>query len=454
MNSHRLRHTSAVAVLILGLAACSVAGSPPSFATTSLATVTPITVVVTATGTPERIDMRWFSFFGGSTHGVWDVHVRKAFEEAHPGIKVTYGASGLYSAPVPADALDRQLNLERPPDVITGFIGGASLERYITAGKIAPLTDVWDEEDLGSAYPESVADLAKVDGTPYFVPLAAQWNPVFYRKDIFNQLGLQPPDSWDSLLQACHKLSDAGYTPITDSAASWTPPNARWFSILDLRLNGPAFHQQLMAGEISFDDQRVRNVFDHWLEMLDAGCFAPADQPGSWFQAVNQISDGRAAMFNIGEWLYEFITPDIKQNLDFFRFPTLNPTIDNGEIALVYGAYIPSGALHPDAGRDFIRYLLSEQGLQSNIDEVGRLIPIDRLPQDTFPAYQQKGFSFLRDSTHLVELFEFNAFEGTFAAQGLSDLAAFWKARDEAGIDAALAGLETARQEALAQASE
>ncbi len=262
-----------------------------------------------------------------------------------------------------------------------------------------------------------------------------------------------PPNSWESLLRACRTLSDAGIIPITNSAAAWTPPNARWFSILDLRLNGFDFHQRLLAGEISFEDPRVRNVFNHWLEMLDAGCFAPADEPGSWFEAVNQISDGRAAMFNIGEWLYEFITPEVKQKLDFFRFPSLNAEVDDGEIALVYGAYIPAGAVYPEAGRAFIHYLLSEQGLQMNIDEVGRLIPIHRIPADAFPTYQQKGLSFIQDSPHLAELFELNAFKGQMATQGLSELATFWKARDKAGIDAALDGLKSARQASLADGS-
>ncbi len=441
----------ATALLVAAVAGC--AGAGPNATPSMQPTAAPMTATPSPTKAPEPIDMRWFSFYGGDAQGVWEIHARKAFEAVNPSINVTYGAAGLYGAAVPADALDRQLGLDLPPDVITGFIGGASLERYIQAGKIAPLTDVWDSEDLADAYPASVAQLAKVDGTPYFVPLSVQWNPIFYRVDVFDRVGQKPPDSWNSLLRACGTLSDAGIIPFTDSAASWTPPNARWFSILDLRLNGAEFHQRLLAGEISFEDPRVRDVFEHWLEMLDAGCFAPASEPGSWFQAVNQISSGQAAMFNIGEWLYEFISPSVKQNLDFFRFPTLNPEVDDGEIALVYGAYIPAGAAHPEAGRALIHYLLSPQGLQMNLNEVGRLLPINRMSRASFPAYQQKGWSFIEDSSRLTELFEFNAFKGSMALQGLTELATFWKARDQAGIDDAMAGLEAARLAALAEGS-
>jgi len=440
--------------LVFSSAACTSARSNPTGTPTVQAKATPKGVAPRPSNTPQSIDMRWFSFYGGDAQGVWDIHARKAFEAANPGIAVTYGSAALYGAPVPADALDRQLNLDRPPDVVTGFVGGASLERYIRSGKIAPLSDVWESEGLYGAYPEGVSELAKVGGTPYFVPLAVQWNPIFYRVDLFDHLGIQVPDSWESLLQACHTLRDAGIVPITNSAAAWTPPNARWFSILDLRLNGADFHQRLLAGEISFEDPRVRDVFEHWLEMLDAGCFAPANEPGSWFQAVNQISNGQAAMFNIGEWLYEFITPEAKQNLDFFRFPTLNPDVDGGEIALVYGAYIPAGAAYPEAGLRFIHYLLSPEGLQMNQEEVGRLIPIGRVSKDDFPAYQQKGWAFIQSSPRLVELFEFNAFQGPMAVQGLTELATFWKARDEAAIDETVAGLEAARKAALTEGTD
>lgn len=158
-------------------------------------------------------------------------------------------------------------------------------------------------------------------------------------------------------------------------------------------------------------------------------------------------------MFNIGEWLYEFISPDVQQDIDFFRFPKINPDVEDGEIALVYGAYIPSSAVHPEAGRAFIHYLLSQEGLQMNVDEVGRLIPIDRMSREDFPAYQQQGWTFLDDTPQLVELFEFNTFKGPMATQGLTELAKFWKARDEAAIADAMAGLESARQAALSEGS-
>jgi multiple sugar transport system substrate-binding protein len=395
--------------------------------------------------------MIWYSFYGGDAQGVWERHLQDAYEAAFPNIRVTYAATGLYGAQVPADALDKQLTSDQAPDVMTGFIGGASLARYVEEGRISDLTGLWAAEGLDGAYPDSVANLAKVDGIPYFVPLTVQWNPIFYRADVFEVAGVRPPDSWNSLLDVCRKLHDAGVVPFADSAALWTPPNARWFSLLDLRLNGPEFHQSLMAGEISFEDPRVRNVFEHWLEMLNAGCFDKADHPGSWSQAVAQVMRGDAAMFNIGEWLYEFITPSVKDQLDFFRFPTLNPGIEDGEIALVYGAYVPSTAAHPEAGRAFIHYLLTDETLQSNLDEVHRLIPLNRIPVTAFPPYQQKGLGFVQQSDALSELFEFNAFRGSLATRGLTELAAFWKQRDEAAIDSAQAGLEAARQQALSQ---
>jgi ABC-type glycerol-3-phosphate transport system substrate-binding protein len=450
-----MQTTQAVSVVVaattlIGLAGCASGSQNSQTEQVSSQPSASPTASPTDSPTPGPVDLRWFSFYGGAAQGVWDIHVRDAFERTHANVMVTYGGAGLYGAPVPADALDRQLTLERPPDVVTGFIGGASLERYVHAGAISDLSDLWESEDLADAYPQSISELAKVDGRPYFVPLTVQWNPIFYRKDIFDELGLEPPDSWDSLLQTCRTLNEAGIVPFTNSAAVWTPPNARWFSILDLRLNGASFHQRLLAGEVSFQDPRVKDVFEHWLAMLDADCFNPPDQPGSWFQAVDQISNGEAAMFNIGEWLYEFISPDVQENIDFFRFPILDPNIDNGEIALVYGAYIPQDALHPDDGRAFIRYLLSQDGLQSSLDEVSRLIPMNRMPEDLFPEHQRKGLAFLEETPHLSELFEFNAFEGSMAEHGLADLAAFWKARDEAAIDEAMAQLEAARQDALA----
>ena len=46
-----------------------------------------------------------------------------------------------------------------------------------------------------------------------------------------------------------------------------------WFTHINQRLNGPDFHEQLMRGEVSYTDPRVRSVFDHYAQLFEAQLF-------------------------------------------------------------------------------------------------------------------------------------------------------------------------------------
>ena len=55
----------------------------------------------------------------------------------------------------------------------------------------------------------------------------------------------------------------SGIAPIAVAGRdAWTL--AGWFDYLDLRINGNAFHQKLMAGEVPYTDPRVKKVYTTW----------------------------------------------------------------------------------------------------------------------------------------------------------------------------------------------
>ena len=93
-----------------------------------------------------------------------------------------------------------------------------------------------------------------------------------YNKDLFAKYGLSEPQTWEEFLLICEKLKSQGITPIVlGSKDDW--PVAGWFDYLNLRLNGLDFHQQLTRGEVSYLDVRVRNVFSHLGQLVDANYF-------------------------------------------------------------------------------------------------------------------------------------------------------------------------------------
>lgn len=382
----------------------------------------------------ESVRLRVHSFYGGSTHGLWDRQMVADYQADHDGIRIDYSATNLYSAPVPLRELNRNMTDESPPDVFMGTINGAMLREFAREGLVADISDLWAEQGWYDLYPQSVIDMATVDGKQYFVPMGFQWNPIFYRTDVFQAHDLSIPETWDDLMAVCAVLNGDGIRPFTVSGSGWTPPIARWFTMLNLRINGPAFHDALMDGEVSWQDERVVDVFDHWREAFEHGCFGETVYALNYGAAVQELVGGDAAMYLLGEWLYESFNEGDDEGIDFFKFPAINEEYADAAIVHYYGAWLHANTDNPDEARAFLSYLGSPELQTSIVEDLGRAVMLSSVPDDVLPEYQQKGRRFVEESDALTPLFEVSPFAHAVAVEGLSRFQGFIQLWDEADI--------------------
>lgn len=399
----------------------------------------------------EESTIRVHSFFGGTTHARWENAMINEYNEAHPELKINYSSTGLYSSPIPLRSLNTQINHEVHPDVFMGFIGGGALHTYIEQGLIADISDLWEEMGWYDQYPQSVIDMASYEGKQYFVPGGMQWNPVFYNTTVFADNNIEPPQTWAELLATCDQLYAAGVRPFTVSTSGWIPPSARWFTMLSLRLNGAEFHDQLMQGTISWEDDRVRAIFEHWQEAFTHNCFGDDIQNVNYAAAVGELAEGQAAMYLLGEWIYESnAIIEAADQIDFFRFPSLNDEFGHDEIVHYYGAYMHANTEHPEEAREFLRHFGSAETQLAIVENVRRAVATNTVDSNAMPAYQQKGVQFVAESRAIVPLFEVSPFDNTVAVHGLNRLKGFHSRWNEEGIiDELLSFMEEIRLQEL-----
>ena len=252
------------------------------------------------------------------------------FRSSNPGTEISYDSNNLYFSPVPT-AVPAKFDTKLMGDLTTSFVGGV-YRKHIMNGDIADISAIWSEEGWDRQFPESFKLMASYEGRQYFVPQAFQFNPIWYRKDIFEAHGWRPPQTWDALLQLCDKIRAAGYVPFTVGAADWPPPVARWFTILNLRLNGPEFHEQVMLGNIVYTDPRIMDVFNHWHQLFEHHAFDDSSGWNTYGKGLRDIITGKALMYNLGEWIFESIPDSTPEVLDFFPVPVINPEVTPAEI--------------------------------------------------------------------------------------------------------------------------
>ena len=101
----------------------------------------------------------------------------------------------------------------------------------------------------------------------YFVPWTYYCWGIYYRPSLFEENGWTSPTTMDELKRWRESMQDDGIIPFAfGNDGRW--PAMGTFDQLNFRLNGYQFHIDLMAGKESWTDDRVKNVFAAWTELL------------------------------------------------------------------------------------------------------------------------------------------------------------------------------------------
>src|SRR5438270_2141455 len=177
----------------------------------------------------------------------------------------------------------------QPQDVFTWF-AGYRMQFFAQKGLLSPIDDVW--EGLKPLFPAGLQAASKgLDGHFYFVPIYNYPWAVFYRKSVFKAHGYKIPTTWDQLLTLAKKMKADGLTPIAFADKDGWPAMGT-FDILNMRINGYAFHIRLMAGKEAWDSPKVKNVFTHWAELMPYYSDGPLGL--TWQEAAQQPIDKQA----------------------------------------------------------------------------------------------------------------------------------------------------------------
>ena len=265
-----------------------------------------------------------------------------------------------------------------PPDAIL-MVAGNELVSAGESGLLSDLSDVWLEGNFAEAYGQPFEDLSRIDGAMRFVPAGFTFTGFYYNKEVFERYGLTPPANWEEFEQVCDTLLTYGETPM--SLAGQNPfIGVLWFDYLNLRLNGPDFHRDLMAGRVSFEDERVGHVWQYWFSLLDRGYFV--ESPGGTSEiasltalirgdAESPLNREKAVMALAPHFSLAQLPPAFAGELGFFQFPQMDAYQPTGEVSFAFGYVIPAGAPNrPQAGA-FVGFLGSVEAQELQLTRIG-----------------------------------------------------------------------------------
>lgn len=324
------------------------------------------------------------------------------FEKAYPEIKVEWN---LFDHEGYKTSIRNFLTADAPD--LANWYAGNRMAPFVEAGLFEDVTDVWEENDLNNQLSSSAPSMT-IDGKKWGVPYTYyQWG-IYYRKDLFEQVGAKEPKTWKEFLEVCAKLKAAGITPFTiGTKALW--PVAGWFDYLNMRVNGYKYHMDLTSGKRSYADREVSAVFDRWDELVKNGYFIEDHAAIDWQEAVPHLVNGKAAMYLMGNFAVAvFVDGGVdKDNLGFFSFPKI-ADVPRAEDAPIDTIHIPSNAKNKEDAKLFLAFLAKAETQTMMNDILGQL-PVNSGSEVTDDPFLQIGFEMLSTAKGIAQFYDRDA---------------------------------------------
>ncbi len=335
-----------------------------ALAAASVATIAGLLLAgCSAAGDGDRVQLDFFQFKGEAL-GDFE-QIIADFEAENPDIDV------IQNQVADADTLIRTLLVkDRTPDVITLNANG-NFGRLAQAGVFHDFTGDPVLETINPAVQQILADLGtfgdEVNGLGY----VNNANGIIYNRDIFDEQGLEVPETFDELIAVCEQLQDAGITPFYGTLAdSWTVLPS-WNALGAYPAQDDFFPQMREEGADVGPDSPVsfeQDFPDAMAQQAELYSYAQEGYRGRTYDDGNAaFANGEAAMLMQGIWAVNPIlgvNPDV--NLGIFPYPG---TDDPDDRLLVSGVDVVvtmgTDGPHQAEAQRFIDYLFQPEVIEA-----------------------------------------------------------------------------------------
>lgn len=280
------------------------------------------------------------------TSEVWDAIIQP-FEDAHPEIKVEK---------VMATGDDRtafwrtKLNSGEFPDIV---IEAQNLSSMGIFAEVPEDVQELINSDLLSLYDGKVID----------VPMTVQYKgQCYYNKEVFEDLGLKEPETYDDFVNICKTIKDAGMTPLMcgGTGDTWATGGMYWISQGDTMLKNtyPDFVQGLAEGKYKWNNDVAKKTLTAYQELVNKGYYYEGGLSLSYSQCADAFLKGDAAMLIDGSWMNATLDNGGNEEYGVFVIPAMDGSKITVGNTSTWGVYKDSK--NQEAAWEFFKYLLTE----------------------------------------------------------------------------------------------
>lgn len=302
--------------------------------------------------------------------GLWSGEEQRNFELVLAEFERLTGAEVVFS-PTPDQlptVIGTRVEGGNPPEIAV-LPNPGLLQDFARRGFLVPIEDF--AGDLVDEYYAPVwRDLASVDGELYGVWYkAANKSVVWYNTNIFAEIGLEEPTTWEEMIEAAEMIDFFGITPFsTGGASSWVLTD--WFENIYLRTAGPEMYDKLVEHEIAWTDPSVIEAFEYLAQVLGRSEWLAGGVEGTLEAAHPEgiikpfLNPPQAAMAYGADFSVSAIESEtnavVGEDALFFNFPSINDSPQ----AVVGGGDVAVALKDTEGAKALLRFLATPEAAE------------------------------------------------------------------------------------------
>ncbi len=279
------------------------------------------------------------------------------------------------------------------PDIYMASIGA----KFDEFDPINNCLDISGEEWVNNI-DDGYREVGTYDGGVYITPSdASNAAGVLYNTKVFEELGLEIPETWDEFLDCCETIKEAGIIPI--AAPYSTQTNSQIPFLMNyyyVQQENPDFADQYTNHEIELKDSEA---FVRGLQKLyDMGSMGYLNEDflaTGMDECAVMLGEGTAAMMVIRTNILstmEINCPEYINDIDFFPLPDENAETRGISYWLPMGYVINKDAKEPELAKKWCEFVTSQEGIDAYCTAAQPagtfMVKGVELPDDAYPALQ------------------------------------------------------------------
>lgn len=297
---------------------------------------------------------------GDAVDANFDV-LKEQYEEKYPGrtVEIIIQEDDVYQT----TGLSTLLTSRDAPDAYFEW-SGARMANLVGEGYGADISEALAGDLFAGRFDDGAFNNMDVDGKGlYMMPWTGDvTNVIWYDVDVFEEVGIKEPATWDEYIAANKKLQDAGHVPLVEGNKDQWPMGSVISHIMS-RVVGEEGYAAIMRGEAPINSADAVQAF---AELAKLAPYAnPSINALADDEAMTQFFLKRAVTHQIGSWLMA----DAAENAEDLNFSYFNlPAFPEGKgaqdsvLGVSTGFMVNAKSAHIQETIEFLALIASPEG--------------------------------------------------------------------------------------------